>query len=37
MLNTVNETQGKVNELNMQYADINTKLAKLQNQQTIIK
>ena len=37
MLNTVNETQGKVNELNLQYADVNTKLAKLQNQQTIIK
>ena len=37
MLNTVNETQGKVNELNLQYADINAKLAKLQNQQTIIK
>ena len=37
MIDTVNETQSKVNELNMQYADINTKLATLQNQQTIIK
>ena len=37
MIDTVNETQGKVNDLNMQYTDINTKLALLQNQQLMIK
>lgn len=37
MIETVNETQGKVNDLNMQYADASTKLALFQNQQIMVK
>ena len=37
MLQTVNNTQQKMNELNTEYVDASTKLAMLQNQQMIIK